>query len=416
MTKTKTGAASLYVVIFTTLLLGILTLGFVRIMLSDSLQTTNTDLSQSAFDSALAGIEDAKVAILKYHACGTDGDAEGCADVRKAMNNEENTPDANCDVVREALGRPGELETPVQAADGAGSELEQAYTCVLISNRTSNYLSQLNSNYHAKLVPLQITGDLNSIQAVKLEWYSTTNHNDNPAVINPIGNSNTNKPSSINKITNTGLFPALNANTPPSPPTIGVQLIQTGTTFSLLELDTNQVDATDRGTLLLVPSTSESAAKGKIASNHTTGFPASSDKAINTPIPVQCSSATDPDSLTPYFCTTILEIPKQIGTSRGTAFLRVFLPYGTPNTDFSVTVCSDKDCNNILGFDGVQASIDATGRANNLFRRVEARVELVDIYFPYPEYSVSLNSIENTLTKNFWVTKSDWQGKNSGTL
>ena len=51
------------------IILGIITLGFTRLMLSQATQTTNNDLSQSAYDSALAGVEDAKISVIKYHQC-----------------------------------------------------------------------------------------------------------------------------------------------------------------------------------------------------------------------------------------------------------------------------------------------------------------------------------------------------------
>ena len=71
---TQEGAASIFIVIFTTILLSIITLSFVRIMVSESNLTINYNLSQSAYDSALAGIEDAKVALLRYHECISKGD------------------------------------------------------------------------------------------------------------------------------------------------------------------------------------------------------------------------------------------------------------------------------------------------------------------------------------------------------
>ena len=65
----KKGAAAIYVVIFTATLLSIIALSFVRLMLSEMSRTTNYSLSQSALNSALAGIEDAKIVLLRYQNC-----------------------------------------------------------------------------------------------------------------------------------------------------------------------------------------------------------------------------------------------------------------------------------------------------------------------------------------------------------
>ena len=109
--KTRKGAASIYVVVFVTLILGILTISFVRIMLSEAVQTTNYDLSQSAYDSALAGVEDAKVALLKYHECLSSGTTTGsltatpgsCSYIVAAM--QQGIADKSCDVVANVLNR-----------------------------------------------------------------------------------------------------------------------------------------------------------------------------------------------------------------------------------------------------------------------------------------------------------------------
>ena len=417
-TKTKSGAASLYVVIFTTLLLGIITLGFVRIMLSEAVQTSNSDLSQSAFDSALAGIEDAKVALLKYHDCLSDNATTqaSCEDIIVAMQHETST--SNCDIVREILfGREAgeEHETIIQSStDGVGSEMEQAYTCVLISEDNDNYLGQLNDNYHSKIVPLR-TANLDSLEYVRVDWYSSVNASTNaPNVDTPSSNlKSTNKPANYDDNSNTGLLPARDTTNPMAPPILGVQLLQTDTAFTFADLDLNNGNNTNRGALLLYPS--DTATDTLIESTASTGFSASADKAINIPTAIKCQPNNSTEI--PYFCSATLAIPKPYnGGSRneGSTFLRVFLPYGTPDTDFSVTLCRDSSCapGSTMPFLGVQARIDSTGRANDLFRRVEVRVELVDVYFPFPEYSAAITG--DGLDKNFWVTKNNWGYADSG--
>ncbi len=65
----KKGAASFYMVAFSTLILVIIVASFAAIIISAVIRASNDDLSQSAYDSALAGIEDAKLAYYNYRAC-----------------------------------------------------------------------------------------------------------------------------------------------------------------------------------------------------------------------------------------------------------------------------------------------------------------------------------------------------------
>ena len=426
--KTKSGAASLYVVIFTTLLLGIITLGFIRIMLSEAVQTSETDLSQSAFDSALAGVEDAKVALLKYHECISSG-GEACEAIINAMRAEDAS--SNCDIVREVLfGRVGEHETIIQSdTGGTGAEMEQAYTCVLISENNSNYLGQLNNNYHSKVIPLRTT-NINELNYIRIDWYSGVNANSvngNPNLTKPSSNLKTgNKPAGYEDNANSGLLPALSSSDPSSPPVIGVQIFQTNSTFNLSELNNNNGSNTNRGALYLTPHPADSPTStiDIIENSANTGFAASSDKAINLPTPIRCQP--NDNTNTPFFCSAILGIPKPYNggdRNEGASFLRIFLPYGTPATDFSISLCRSNNCGegaDVMPFVGVQARIDATGRANDLFRRIESRIELVDVYFPFPEYSVAITPDLNTkdpIVKNFWVTKNNWSGSaDSGQL
>ena len=434
-TKTKTGAASLYIVIFTTLLLGIITLGFIRIMLSEASQTSNADLSQSAFDSALAGVEDAKVALLKYHECLSNNDTStSCQNAIASMQAQDST--TNCDLVRNVLGREYDIEsgeTIIQTGtDGTGQDMQQAYTCVLIAEDTTEYVGQLNDSYHSKMIPLRTT-NINELRYVRVEWYSNKNispetgQEPNMPNRSPDTLDSTNKPN--NDTTNIGLFSKLTgSDDTPAPPTLGVQLIQTNNTFSIADLDTNKGNDTNRGTLILYPSAS--APGNIIASTTSSGFSASSDKAYNTPTPIRCEP-NDAQDIN-FFCTAVLAIPAPYNgnvndRSESSSFLRLFLPYGTPPTDFHIFLCKDNPSDpcgintgsedDLMPFVGVQARIDSTGRANDLFRRIESRVELVDVYFPFPEYVVTIRGTEvDVLNKNFWITKNNWGGADSGCL
>ena len=144
----------------------------------------------------------------------------------------------------------------------------------------------------------------------------------------------------------------------------------------------------------------------------------------NVPQKVKCSESSDRE----FGCYVTLEIPDPVRTggsvNRGTDtfFLVLTLPYGQPATDFAVEMCTDTDsprgdCKQgseaaVAKFNGVQIAIDSTGRANDIYSRVEARVEFNDIYFPFPEFAMlATGSNNSSIKKNFYVTKNCWKTK-----
>ena len=86
--------------------------------------------------------------------------------------------------------------------------------------------------------------------------------------------------------------------------------------------------------------------------------------------------------------------------------------YGKPDTSFRIQLlqCDDSGCK-VVKFVGVQSMVDATGRANDLFRRVEARIELQDVSYPFVKYGLSVygsGSGEGEIFKNYWATSNCW--------
>ena len=76
--NSQRGAVALFIVIFSALLITTITVTFVRIMIQSQQQAVSNDLSASAMDSALAGVEDAKRAIVMYRTyCANGGAGQG---------------------------------------------------------------------------------------------------------------------------------------------------------------------------------------------------------------------------------------------------------------------------------------------------------------------------------------------------
>ena len=108
--KTRKGATSMIVIIFFTMLAGILVLSFASLMITNMRETTNYSLSQSAYDAALAGTEDAKVMLIEYNNCVSRSDSTSarCSDIMTNLNASDASDD--CDVVRKALNRSYDSE------------------------------------------------------------------------------------------------------------------------------------------------------------------------------------------------------------------------------------------------------------------------------------------------------------------
>jgi hypothetical protein len=120
-------------------------------------------------------------------------------------------------------------------------------------------------------------------------------------------------------------------------------------------------------------------------------------KTMNIPVDVVCSDDRS------WTCSADVYVPNAFGNqsdkNSNTMFVRVSLPYVAPDTLVSVQFYNSSDKEILLN--EVQAVIDSTGRSGDLFRRVEARVDMVNQNFPFPEYALTADSLE----KHFWITQ-----------
>ncbi len=407
--KFKKGAASMYVVVIAALLFGVITISFIRLIISESLRTTNDELAQSAYDSALAGIEDAKTALRKYYnnlsTCSTPSNAptstSECEHVKyyieKALNNTLTIAgdSEKCSTISNALQRNGaSLSTNEvlikQSSNSDSSNTEQAYTCVTIDDQLKDYKATLSSSVTTRVIPLKYANpSATTIYGIKFSWYSAED-----------GTS----------YSTTNRFEE-NYSTPPE---VSLQLIQTDQTFSFNSFANNAGTTTNRGTVFLKPSTTSGS--NYLADDSAKGlnvFTASNTHTqSNNPYQIKCAAGSD------FACSATIQLPSPVNEGTGvrnpeTFFLVATLPYGNPTTHFSVQMCKNSDLSTSHNcdpatFDGVQTAVDSTGRANDMFSRVEARIELSDIYFPYAEFALQLSGDGTPLDKNFYVTKNCW--------
>lgn len=89
------------------------------------------------------------------------------------------------------------------------------------------------------------------------------------------------------------------------------------------------------------------------------------------------------------------------------AYIIIRSIYGA--THFTVSI--DDNTGSPVNFDGIQPHVDSTGRADNLFRRIDAAVELRPVALPYPEAAVDVSggnpATAGDFCKAFFITN-DW--------
>lgn len=424
--KFKKGAASFYIVAFATLILMILALSFTAVIVSEVTRTSNDDLSQSAYDSAMAGVEDAKLAFYNYQNCkakGVDGSKVkepkdnsnvSCEDIVWYVEHglTDTASNKKCDMVGHILGRIQKAsEGQVEVKEGdVNNNMQQAYTCTTLNNSLANYSSYVRNIDVTKLQFDGVTAD--QIEEVVIRWGGTE--------------------SKSSFLTNLGAGMLTKDMT--MPPTISFAILQTAKDFSLSDFDVTKGDTTDRGMVYLVPTNKKDLAEDKtyygVAAYNGSKkenliepgvLLKSNDKTRrNRPYMVYC----DVNATSEYLCSARIKLPKPVGGARSdkTFVAVVGNPAMSEDVKYSMEFycesgarCASKrkinedksDTRDIAFLENVQLEIDSTGRANDLFRRIVTR------YKSNSDYALSIMGPLELLGDDDGLEK-DFGGGNTG--
>ncbi len=362
LTNASRGAASIFLVIFSMLIISTVVLGFTSVILREQREASNNDLSVSAYDSALAGVEDAKRAIIRYNkGCGPAGTASAstCNTWRQAL-----TKCNSNNVILYGTASGDFSERRISTASRASElELDQAYTCVKTSLNNPNYIGEVRDGEH-EIFELRGEG---AFSTVRISWFSQKD----------VQEGNEGRPASqLNRVnypsttaSNTPL-PYNNSNTWPAnqPPVLRTQFFQTPSSFSLEEFDVDNPEAglSNTNTVFMYPIRGSAAATNEgVLQEIAPRFYSDAN-----PWAVLCAqTVTQADG---YACTATLRLPGPMRGTQAQAYLALKPLYN--KTDFKVELIND--AGEIVNFMGVQPLVDSTGRANDIFRRVEARLQL----------------------------------------
>lgn len=375
----KKGAASFYIVAISTLVLVIVSASFAAVIISELARTSNNDLAQSAYDSAMAGVEDAKLAYYNYIKCRDsgasaakpNGDAEvKCNEIMWYMDR------MDCYAVAHILGRIGEDdEVLIRETTNGDDKMSQAYTCAKINKNPGEYTISTGDGTTTGVAKVGLDaryGTADDVESIKLN---------------------------------------LDKKADSLPSVVAVGMIQTiAKDFKLEDFDMTMRGQTDRGTVFLIPYTDE-AEYLKVGDNEANkvynaesganiisvdGFLDSNNKTMpgNKPFAVYC-----PGFDSGKRCEIAIGLPKPVGWNNDEededhkrskdTFMITWTTYGKTRVgvefcgqsieegscDDSEQQSSSENGSSVIPTDGMQVVVDSTGRANDLFRRVEAVLE-----------------------------------------
>jgi hypothetical protein len=247
---------------------------------------------------------------------------------------------------------------------------------------TPDYLGKLSTNSY-NFIPLR--GVSSSFDTVRLQWFSPSD----------VDSTYTNFVLQPNALT-----PLLSTWVPNKPPVIRAQVVQfdKDNGFKLTDFNNTNfaLSQSNANTLFLYPSILGKNNYSFILDDvrRTVNSPIATPVAPAHPLSVKCSI----DLASLYSCSADLKLPKAIGAGNREAYL--FLGSLYNKASYSVSLV-DSTSGSVVYFNNVQPEVDSTGRTSDLFRRVQTRVELTDVNFPYPRAAVD---VSDNLCKDFRVT------------
>lgn len=388
----KKGGVSIFIVIVVGVLVSIMSASFLRLMFRDQEQASKLDLSQSAYDSAQAGVEDAKRFLRIFRsACGSSGtgDFEGvhhnCNAMRDAIQSD------SCYVLATAgIGNAnGETIIQTNSAGGVSRDvnLNQAYTCVKIKMNTADFLGRTNDGTPS-VINLRGTEAFNR---VRIRWHSRENMTNGNSI-------------SLDSLSNPSSRPNINTRNWRSqnrPAILKAQFYGyvPGSGGSSSNMDTPYPDdGNGASEMLFYPTDRTSALSSNKSRMPTVRRNYLSSDATTDYTFTKCSETMDVNSNT-YACETTVDIGRNVRPS-DVLYLRL-----TPlmnDSNFKVELLNG---DRVVDFAGIQPKVDSTGRANTQLRRVESRIGFNDTNFPVPLFSAQTENESEPLCKDFSVTR-----------
>lgn len=385
MLRKQDGFVSLFSAIFFMMLITVITIGFIQITSTEQQQSLNNDLSASALASAHSGVEDGKRAIIKYLSLASPAD-------RATYFAQMTAPNANtCTAITTSqIGTDLGLSTTGNVVNN--NQINQSYTCLGVNLISPDFLGDSSAG-KSQLVPLKAVGG--TFQQVKVSWHLLSSSVGADGDGLPGATPGTAPYYAAGPL----LFPAINATVPALgwntlgyPAYLRVQLYGHPSSGNF-----GRAQLTERSrSVLLVPTQAGTLPTTPINFGVADPNPGTLGRAELLPQTIQCEP-NPVANIGSYACTALLELPTgaSFASTANTYYLRITPIYGA--THFRVAMVNG---GSEVPFDQVQPIIDSTGRAADVFRRVQVRAQ-INALTNYPEFAAES---ADTICKNLRVT------------
>lgn len=339
----EAGLVSIFTVLMFTILLSILTIGFFRLMAEGQNDTLKDDLSKTAYNSAQAGVEDAKRAILYCSSLTVGTAARTSCDT--ALYN-QNCPGFNAtNYFSSPLGIPQASTSGTLIGD---TKSKQGYSCVIVTRNTANIKGTLtvNKEGNSRMIALRTASPFSR---VRVAWHVPGNgpNSDGDPTIPASGTF-------VNATTTSG-----NPRVPHWP--AGSPAAMRLSTISVPKGDGAFLGSDIRFKSFFAYPTQVSSPVNIYDYNATRRYE------------TQC---TQTGSFGGYSCAANIiftNLSNAESSQLGNRYLVLQSLYGP--TSYQVTAYNGNTNTPVL-FDGVQPSIDATGYVNDVYRRIKVNVSL----------------------------------------
>jgi hypothetical protein len=381
----EAGFVSLFTVLFFILFLTVITLGFLRIMGIEQQQSLDNDLTASAVAAADSGVEDGKRAILSYF---TTGNPALKSALTSAFTSNQCDSLTGSAVIRAGLG-----------IDAGGNvignpSLNQYYTCLTVNLDSPDYLNNKSAE-SSDFVPLVPSGG--NFNRVQVSWHLVSQ------TLGPAGDgipANYAPGPLLPPVVNVVGNPANSWSTQGYPAYLRVQIYGYPKAGAITRANMEPLSHT----MLLVPTPQSNAAGVSPGTpiNFDTNDPRGYEQPKTNLQQIRCINTAG--SIGTYACSATLQIPAVGPAAITNYFLRVTPVYG--QTHFQLKLMQG---NSVVNFNGVQPIVDATGRAQDIFRREQARVRINPVS-NLPEFVVES---ANTICKNMIVSDNSFYQTNT---